>query len=65
MKSKIQSIDAFCESFPEPEFFCYREAVINAGRDRFQFDIIHVESGLKIVSSLPTKATSINDPRHG
>ena len=46
-------VDAFCESFPEPEFYCYRDAVMRAVRDRFQFNIIHLESGFKIDVIVP------------
>ncbi len=46
-------VDAFCEAFSEPDFYCYREAVMQAVRDRFRFKIIHLESGLKIDVIIP------------
>jgi hypothetical protein len=49
----LDLVDAFCESFPEPEFYCYREAVVQAVQERFQFNIIHLESGLKIDVIIP------------
>src|SRR5205823_13190099 len=45
---RLDQVDAFCTSFPEPEFYCHREAVVQAVHQRFQFNIIHFESGLKI-----------------
>jgi hypothetical protein len=50
---RLDQVDRFCESFPAPEFYCYRESVMQAVRDRFQFNIIHSESGLKIDVIIP------------
>jgi len=41
-------VDAFCEAFPQKEFYCSREAVAQAVRDHFQFNVIHPGSGLKV-----------------
>ena len=41
-------VDAFCDAFPEDEFYLNRETVRSAVRDAFQFNIIHPTSGLKI-----------------
>jgi hypothetical protein len=49
----LAQVDSFCQSFPAPEFYCYREAVVRAVRQRFQFNIIHLESGLKIDVFIP------------
>jgi hypothetical protein len=49
----LDLVDPFCASFPEPEFYCYRDAVVQAIRERFQFNIIHLESGLKIDVFVP------------
>lgn len=49
----LDQVDAFCQSFPETEFYCYREAVMQAVRQRSQFNIIHFESGLKIDVIIP------------
>ena len=46
-------VDDFCASFPEDEYYCYREAVVQAVRDHFQFNIIHFESGLKFDVIVP------------
>ncbi len=41
-------VDAFCDAFPDDEFYLSREAVRTAVRDAFQFNLIHPASGLKI-----------------
>ena len=51
---KPSQVDAFCAAFPEPEFYCPREFVAEAVRKRFQFNVIHPESGLKIDFMLPS-----------
>jgi hypothetical protein len=50
---RLDQVDAFCASFPEPDFYCYRESVVQAVQQRFQFNIIHFESGLKIDVIVP------------
>lgn len=44
----VAEIPAFCAAFPSPEFYCPSEAVARAVRSRFQFNVLHPESGLKI-----------------
>jgi hypothetical protein len=44
----FEQADRFCSFFPAEEFYCYRDAVIEAIRQRRQFNIIHFESGIKI-----------------
>src|SRR5262245_44010247 len=41
-------VDAFCDAFPPGEFYCPRAAALDAVRRRFQFNILHPASGLKI-----------------
>jgi hypothetical protein len=41
-------IDAFCARFPAPEYYCPRHMVTDAIRKKWQFNIIHPASGLKI-----------------
>jgi hypothetical protein len=48
-----EQVDAFCQSFPATEFYCYREAVLQAVQQRFQFNIVHFESGIKIDVFIP------------
>jgi hypothetical protein len=43
-----QHVDSFCHAFPSPEFYLSRTAVESAIRQRFQFNVIHPSSGLKI-----------------
>jgi hypothetical protein len=48
-----EHVDAICEAFPTPEFYCSRPAVEDAIRRRFQFNVIHPTSGLKIDFMVP------------
>lgn len=41
-------VDAFCDAFPEDEFYLNRETVRTCVRDAFPFNLIHPASGLKI-----------------
>ena len=41
-------IDAFCASFPDPEFYASKPAIRDAVHRRTQFNIIHPTSGNKI-----------------
>jgi hypothetical protein len=50
---KPEQADQFCGFFPAGEFYCYRDAVIEAIRQRRQFNIIHYESGIKIDVFIP------------
>jgi hypothetical protein len=43
-----QQVDAFCAEFPDSEYYLSRATVDAAVRKRFQFNIIHPASGLKI-----------------
>ena len=48
-----KDIDAFCQSFPSPEFYLSPASVRDAVIRRFQFNIIHTTSGLKIDVIIP------------
>ena len=37
-----------CAAFPSPDYYCSPEAAAQAVRDRFQFNILHPASGLKV-----------------
>src|SRR5262245_33639324 len=41
-------VDEFCAGFPPPDFYLSREAVADAVRTGFQFNVLHPSSGLKI-----------------
>lgn len=41
-------VDAFCAAFPPPEFYCSVQAARDAVQRRFQFNILHPGSGLKV-----------------
>lgn len=43
-----EQIDAFCSAFPSDEFYISQSAVEQAVRKKFQFNVIHRASGLKI-----------------
>ena len=47
------NVDSLCDFFMPPDYFIARPAVEEAIRKRFQFNIIHVTSGLKIDVMLP------------
>jgi hypothetical protein len=49
----LEDADRFCGFFPAEEFYCYRDAVIEAIRQRRQFNIIHYESGIKVDVFIP------------
>lgn len=48
-----EQIDAFCAAFVAPEFYLSRTAVESAVHKRFQFNIIHTTSALKVDCILP------------
>lgn len=50
---KPEHIDDFCRAFSSPEFYLSRPAVESAVRKRFQFNIIHTTSALKVDCILP------------
>ena len=54
----LEDVDRFCGFFPAEEFYCYRNAVIEAVRQRHQFNLIHYESGIKIDVFLPESGFS-------
>jgi hypothetical protein len=43
-----ERVDDFCVAFPSPEYYCPKQAVVEAVRDRFVFNILHPASGLKV-----------------
>ena len=43
--SKVAS---FCSAFPPPDFYCSLDAAHDAVKARFQFNILHLASGLKV-----------------
>jgi len=43
-----QHVDSFCNEFPGPDYPLSRAAVESAIRTRFQFNLIHPASGLKV-----------------
>jgi hypothetical protein len=69
---QLSDVDELCDFFLPPNFFIARHAVEDAIRKRFQFNIIHITSGLKIDVMLPketeyaaqeqTRARRLSDP---
>lgn len=49
-------IEEFCSTFPAPDYYLSRSAVESAVKKRFQFNIIHMPSGLKVDCILPTSS---------
>jgi hypothetical protein len=43
-----QLIDPLCSAFPPPDYYVAREAVADAVRKRFQFNILHTTDGHKL-----------------
>jgi hypothetical protein len=50
----LDNVSPFCAAFPAPEFYLSHAAVETAVRKRFQFNIIHPSSGLKVDCILPS-----------
>jgi hypothetical protein len=50
---RLEHVGALCDFCQPPDYFIARHAVEEAIRKRFQFNIIHVTSGLKIDVMLP------------
>jgi hypothetical protein len=50
---QLEQADRFCAFFPAEDFYCYHDAVVEAVRQRGQFNIIHYESGIKIAVFIP------------
>src|SRR5262249_50330182 len=48
-----ENVAAFCANFPEPEFYCPEASARDAARRHFQFNILHIDSGLKIDVIVP------------
>ncbi len=51
---QAHQVDAICTAFPSPDFYCSRDAIAKAVQQRFQFNILHPESGLKVDVILAT-----------
>ena len=49
----MKDVEAFCAAFPQPDFYVSDDAVRDAVATRFQFNILHVPTGLKIDVMLP------------
>ncbi len=47
------AVGLFCAAFPAPEFYVSADAVRDAVRDRFQFNVLHPASGNKIDCMFP------------
>ncbi len=41
-------VSAIVMAFPPPDYYCSREAIVEAIRNRFQFNILHLTTGMKI-----------------
>jgi hypothetical protein len=41
-------VPGLCAAFPEPDYYCDRNAAEQAVRERFQFNILHPASGQKV-----------------
>jgi hypothetical protein len=48
VRMRADQVEALCAAFPAPEYYCSREAVDDAVRRQFQFNILHPTSGLKV-----------------
>lgn len=60
----LAKLDAFCAAFAAPEYYCSPDAVRQAVEQRFQFNIIHPASGLKVDVMIPAE-TEFNRSRLG
>ena len=54
----LEAVDSFCRCFPPEEYYCYQNAILEAVRERRQFNIIHYESGFKIDVFIPAQGPS-------
>lgn len=45
---RLQHVEVVLAAFPAPDYYCSREAILQAVRDRFQFNILHLTTGMKI-----------------
>ena len=44
---RTRHVEPFCAAFPAPAYYLSRDAVLQAVRQRHQFNLIHVTAGLK------------------
>jgi hypothetical protein len=52
----LSRLAAFCAAFPPPDYYCSLEAAREAVTTRFQFNILHLTSGLKIDVIVPSNS---------
>ena len=50
---QLRHVADFCAAFPDPDFYCPPSFVSDAVSRRFQFNILHPESGYKIDVMIP------------
>lgn len=50
---RLEQVEDFCRAFPAPEFYCSPAAVRSAVLRRFQFNVLHPSSGLRIDVMIP------------
>lgn len=60
----LTKLEAFCAAFAAPDYYCSFDAAKQAIEQRFQFNIIHPASGLKVDVMIP-EATEFNRSRMG
>ncbi len=48
VEMRREQVDAFCSAFPAAEYYCSKDALVQAIQQRFQFNILHARSGMKI-----------------
>lgn len=53
---RLDQVEDFCRAFPSPEYYCSTAAVRDAVLRRFQFNILHPSSGLKIDVMIPEQS---------
>lgn len=53
---KANDVSAFCDAFPNPDFYLPRDYVADSVRRQFQFNILHPASGLKIDVMIPSNS---------
>jgi hypothetical protein len=50
----LPHVEALLAAFPAPDYYCSREAMREAVRAKFQFNILHLTSGMKVDVILAT-----------
>ena len=45
---RSEHVEAFCAAFPEPDYYLSAQAVRDAIRKRFQFNILELDTGVKV-----------------